>query len=240
MEEPAEHYNTDTGTKSSIATRVLTSPQRYSTMRSRVPRMREAGVRAPLADYDTDRLGKKFLATAMQDSRRVYAATFSGSNRFGRVISSEAPDVLYDTDVTKNSNANNFVSAVNRSAVRYSNVRSKIRRKGAELITSAPDINYPVDYLNKESLATGVSRSSRKYHIMTTASSRFGIPLRPSTSDDVGPGFYSCVAPPPSRLSGPKHVHLAHLPGLPTPADARCRRAARNPGGGPSRQAPCA
>ena len=35
-------YNTDTLNKACISTRILTSPQRYSVMRSRVPRLRHS------------------------------------------------------------------------------------------------------------------------------------------------------------------------------------------------------
>ena len=74
-------YNTDTLNKACISTRILTSPQRYSVMRSRVPRLRESGIRAPLADYDTDTAHKKYLTSSVRDSRIRYAATFSNSSK---------------------------------------------------------------------------------------------------------------------------------------------------------------
>ena len=188
-------YNTDTLNKACISTRILTSPQRYSVMRSRVPRLRESGIRAPLADYDTDTAHKKYLTSSVRDSRIRYAATFSNSGRFARDIKTAAPDVTYDTDVLSNSQANNFASGLAKTPITYKNVRSRRPRKGPEIITEAPDIMYDVDTLNKATLRAIVDRSPRKMSTMTSTSARFGIPMRPSTEPEVGPGYYAYTIP---------------------------------------------
>lgn len=173
----------------SLAKRVQQSPIRYSIMRSGTVRFRDGHPSsAPAVDYDTNTMHKSGFAKAVEDSKVKLAAPFSKTSRWGKDVLSSAPDVTYDIDSLHYSTLS---KAVSESPITYKNMSTKTNRFGKSSLTEGPDIVYETDQGLVKTLKRSVKESSLRYSIMQSNSQRFKEKFKPSTSHDIGPGYYT-------------------------------------------------
>eukprot|EP00798_Chlamydomonas_sp_ICE-L_P020006 gene20006-26720_t len=208
-------YDTDKGSKVTLARKIelspvryaiqvskiqgQVSPVRYAIMRSKSPRFRdkvEEGV--PVGTYTLDTLNKKSMVTSVQDSQIRYAAPFKNQRpRFNRPWTSYCQETFYDPPTTQNCNPNTVSRSVELSSYRYSILKSRDPRvlKTTIPVANGCDRQYNIDHGTKTTLATAVEKSPIRYRNISTKSAKWQKP-KLDFYPHLGPGSYDTV---PSR-----------------------------------------
>ncbi|PNH05202.1 hypothetical protein TSOC_008559 [Tetrabaena socialis] len=195
--EASQLYDTDAGSKMTLAKGVSVSPHRYSIMHSSAARFaKPPGEIVPFGAYKIDTAHKRSVESMCRDSRRFYAGVFDSEvPRFERPWSSPVTDIFYDPERLKDHAPVSLLKSLETSAINYSIHRSRYKRfPDRPLMTAAPDVAYEVDChlsKNKCSLHTAVLNSPIGYRNMgssTSASARQA--RRDEYKSHLGPGSY--------------------------------------------------
>lgn len=194
---PAEFYDTDCGSKKSMAKSLQANPNRMSIMKSGTRRFNSqpSHLVTPFGVYQLDTAHKKSLSTGVRDTKRFYAAPFYAKTRSTACgdAKSAGPGCSYDVQALTSGQAPTFQESVAQSPILYTVMRSKLARVAKAATTEGPDIIYDTDTMQKQCLVTKIQTSPILYANMSRSKvQRSGLAPSNSCPADIGPGAYDC------------------------------------------------